>query len=202
VYLAELLARHRIPTPATLILHRDNWQSAPDILGLPLVLKQPDSAFSLGVVKIKTKEEFDREVDRLFRISDLLIAQAFMPSAFDWRIGVIDKEPFFACKYYMAGGHWQIRDQAKKGDDAFGETETWPLAAVPIDVVKVAVKAANLVGDGLYGVDVKEVDSKPYVIEINDNPNIDAGCEDKILGDETYARVMRTLLGRLEGRGR
>jgi glutathione synthase/RimK-type ligase-like ATP-grasp enzyme len=201
VYLAELLARHRIPTPQTMILHRDNWQTAPEALGLPLVLKQPDSAFSLGVVKIKTREEFDREVDRLFRVSDLLIAQAYMPTPFDWRIGVLDKEPLFACKYFMAGGHWQVHDKDKSGDQAFGDTETWPISAVPQDVVKTAVRAANLVGDGLYGVDMKEVDGKAYVIEINDNPNIDSGCEDKILGDEAYARVMRTILQRLESRG-
>lgn len=202
VYLAELLQRHRITTPATLILHRDNWESAPDILGLPLVLKQPDSAFSLGVVKVKSREEFQREVERLFKVSDLLIAQAFMPSEFDWRIGVIDKEPFFACKYFMAGGHWQIRDKDQAGDAAFGETETWPVAAAPQDVVRAAVKAANLIGDGLYGVDVKEIDGKAHVIEINDNPNIDAGHEDKVLGDEAYARVMRSFLRRLDGRGR
>ena len=31
-----------------------------------------------------------------------------MPTDYDWRIGVLDGEPLFACKYKMARGHWQI----------------------------------------------------------------------------------------------
>jgi len=202
VYLAELLHRHRIATPPTLILHRDNVESAPAILGFPIVLKQPDSSFSLGVIKVDTREEYEEETDRLFKISDLLIAQGFMPTSFDWRVTCIDKEPLFVCKYFMAGEHWQIYDNSKKGDDALGEFETWPPAAAPPDVVKTAMKAANLIGDGLYGVDIKEINGKAYIIEVNDNPNVDAGVEDKILGDEVYLRIMRTFLNRLESRGR
>lgn len=202
VYLAELLHHHRIATPPTLILHKQNWESAPDILGLPLVLKQPDSSFSLGVVKCKTKENYAEECEKLFKVSDLLLAQAFMPSDFDWRIGMIDREPIFCCKYYMAKGHWQILDKTQKGDDQFGNFETWPLAACPPEVLKTAIRVGNLIGDGLYGVDLKEIDGKAYVIEINDNPNIEAGIEDEILGDELYLKIMRVFLKRLESRGR
>ena len=202
VYLAELLNHHRIPAPPTLILHRDNWQSGPDILGLPLVLKQPDSSFSLGVVKAKDMAQYEKEIEQLFKTSDLIIGQAFMPTGFDWRIGVLDREPLFACKYYMADDHWQIYNNDKTGDEALGNFETWPIDAVPPDVIKNALKVSNFVGDGLYGVDIKEINGKAYVIEINDNPNIDAGIEDKILGDEIYLRIMRVFLRRLESRGR
>jgi glutathione synthase/RimK-type ligase-like ATP-grasp enzyme len=202
VYLAELLNHHRIATPPTLILHRDNWQSGPAILGLPLVLKQPDSSFSLGVIKVATAQEYEREVERLFKISDLLIGQSFMPTGYDWRIGILDREPIFACKYFMADEHWQIYNNEKTGDDALGEFETWPIDAVPPDVLKTGIRVANFVGDGLYGVDIKEINGKAYVVEINDNPNIDAGVEDKIIGDEVYMRVMRVFLKRLESRGR
>jgi len=202
VYLAELMHRHRIATPPTLILHRDNVESAPAILGFPIVIKQPDSSFSLGVIKVDNREEFEEQTDKLFKISDLLIAQAFMPTGFDWRVTLIDKEPLFVCKYFMAGEHWQIYDNSKQGDDALGEFETWPVSAAPPDVVKTALKAANLIGDGLYGVDIKEINGKAYVIEVNDNPNVDAGVEDKVLGEEVYLKIMRTFLNRLESRGR
>ncbi len=202
VFLAELLHRHRIATPPTMILHKDNAEQAPAVLGFPLVLKQPDSSFSLGVVKVANRQEYDQEVERLFKISDLLIGQAFMPTGFDWRIGVIDREPLFCCKYYMAENHWQIYDNSKKGDEALGNFETWPLSACPPDVLKSAIKVANLIGDGLYGVDIKEVNGKAHVIEINDNPNVDGGIEDQILGDELYQKIMRVFLKRLENRGR
>jgi glutathione synthase/RimK-type ligase-like ATP-grasp enzyme len=38
------------------------------------------------------------------------------------------------------------------------------------------------------------------VIEINDNPNIDYGVEDKILGDSLYSKIMLSFLKRLESR--
>jgi glutathione synthase/RimK-type ligase-like ATP-grasp enzyme len=60
------------------------------------------------------------------------------------------------------------------------------------------VSCANLVGNGLYGVDLKELDSGVYVIEINDNPNIDAGTEDAVLGDELYRKVLGHLLRQFE----
>ena len=61
-----------------------------------------------------------------------------------------------------------------------------------------ALKAANLIGDGLYGVDLKQVRKKVYVIEVNDNPNIDAGMEDKIIKDELYQTVMKSFVKRIE----
>jgi glutathione synthase/RimK-type ligase-like ATP-grasp enzyme len=61
-------------------------------------------------------------------------------------------------------------------------------------VVEVALKATKLIGNGLYGVDVKEVDGKAYVIEVNDNPNIDAGVEDCLLGEEIYTKIISHLL--------
>jgi glutathione synthase/RimK-type ligase-like ATP-grasp enzyme len=67
-------------------------------------------------------------------------------------------------------------------------------------VVKLAARAARLIGDGLYGVDLKVVRGKPVVIEINDNPNIDAGVEDAALGDELYRRVMQHFFWKLESR--
>ena len=39
-------------------------------------------------------------------------------------------------------------------------------------------------------VDLKMVDDKAYVIEINDNPSIDHELEDAIIGDEMYYRLL------------
>ena len=53
-----------------------------------------------------------------------------------------------------------------------------PLPDVPKEVTGVALVACAIIGDGLYGVDLKEVGGRVFVIEVNDNPNIDAGVED------------------------
>ena len=54
----------------------------------------------------------------------------------------------------------------------------------------IAVKAAALIGKGLYGVDLKLINGRAVVIEINDNPSIDHEVEDAVLGDELYYRIL------------
>ena len=199
VFLAEILERHKLLTPRTLIVHRDNRKSIADELGFPVVLKQPDSSFSQGVVKAGDSDELKLCLDRLLAKSDLVIAQEFLPTSFDWRVGVFDRQPLYACRYYMAKRHWQIlkRDGGGSKTDE-GRFETLPVEHLPAQVLRTAIKAANLIGDGLYGVDLKQVGDKVYVIEVNDNPNIDAGVEDKYLKNELYDRIMRVFLRRVE----
>jgi glutathione synthase/RimK-type ligase-like ATP-grasp enzyme len=203
VFLAELLVHHGVPIPRTVIVHRGNVDEALQTLGLPCILKQPDSSFSQGVMKASDEAGYREAVQQLLARSDLVIAQAYTPSEFDWRIGTIDRRPIYACKYFMAGEHWQIiaRDEAGK-NRAEGDAIAVPLDKVPKNVIKAAMRAANLIGSGLYGVDLKEIDGKPYVIEVNDNPSIDAGYEDEILGDELYQAIMRTFRDRIESRRR
>ena len=201
VFLAELLERNRIYTPQTLIVHRGNRGQIAAALGLPCILKQPDSSFSRGVLKVATAEELREGVSRLLDKSELVIAQEFLPTTFDWRVGIFDRQPLYACRYYMAKQHWQIlkRDPAGQLTDE-GRFETLPVEHLPTPVLRTALRAANLIGDGLYGVDLKQVGDRVYVIEINDNPNIDAGIEDRVLKDEIYLRIMRVLLRRVEQR--
>jgi glutathione synthase/RimK-type ligase-like ATP-grasp enzyme len=100
----------------------------------------------------------------------------------------------------MAPGHWQIISRERGKAPQEGPWEALSVNETPEDVVKTAVKAAGLIGDGLYGVDLKQVGGKVLAIEVNDNPNIDAGVEDRVLKDEVYLRIMRVFLRRIEQR--
>ena len=108
--------------------------------------------------------------------------------------------PLYACKYYMAKGHWQIYCHYDSGRSRCGLVDTIPIYQVPRVVLDTADKAANLIGKGLYGVDLKMVDDKAYVIEINDNPSIDHGLEDAIIGDEMYYRLLNHFEQALEAK--
>jgi glutathione synthase/RimK-type ligase-like ATP-grasp enzyme len=201
VYTAELLSKHDVATPRTLIVHRDNLHSIVQELGLPCVLKQPDSAFSLGVTKAMSESELMKKIRSMLEKSELIIAQEFLPTEFDWRIGVLDRKLLYAAKYYMAPGHWQIINHA--GDDKHyveGQTLALPLDQVPRPVLKLALQAANLFGNGFYGVDIKQIGDRCCVIEVNDNPNVDAGNEDQVIGDALYRAVMQVFLQRIEAR--
>ncbi len=200
VYLAELLARAKIAAPQTWIVHRRNTDTIASMVCFPVVLKRPDSAFSKGVVKANDVAEFHQRLNEFFEDSELVIVQQFLQTSFDWRIGVLDGRPLFACKYHMARGHWQI---AKHSTEAgaktkFGRCETIPIETAPRRAVSIAVKAAGLIGNGLYGVDVKQVDNHFLVIEVNDNPNLDSGVEDAILRDELYRKIMHSFASRIE----
>jgi glutathione synthase/RimK-type ligase-like ATP-grasp enzyme/ribosomal protein S18 acetylase RimI-like enzyme len=199
IYLNERMKQNRIETPKTEVLVKSAFKkSLLSKFKYPLVLKQPDSAFSLGVIKVTNQEEMLVSVEKLFRKSELIVAQEFLPSEFDWRIGILDQTPLFACKYYMAKDHWQILNWNKTNDEIYGNSETVALNKVPEHVIKVAVKSAGLMGDGLYGVDLKEINGKVFLVEVNDNPNIDAGIEDAVLGEELYLRIMKSLYNRIE----
>ncbi len=200
VYLAELLDHHEIPTPKTLIVHRDNVDDIVPQLGLPCILKQPDSSFSQGVVKVDCQADVGPQAAALLEKSDLVVAQEFLATPFDWRIGVFDRKPLYACRYYMARQHWQIIHRDDNNQESYGRVKTLPVELAPVAVVRTALKAANLIGDGLYGVDLKQVGRKCYVIEVNDNPTIQAGFEDAVLKDELYRRIMEVFLQRLERR--
>lgn len=199
VYQAELFERNGIPCPRTMIVHKDNADQVGAALGFPCVLKQPDSSFSAGVVKAGNEEELKRYLAAFLAKSELVVAQEFAPSSFDWRVGILDGKPLYVCKYHMARGHWQIQKALSAEKRSYGKVETLAVADAPAEVVDIGVRAAQLIGRGLYGVDIKEREGRFLVMEINDNPNIEAGCEDKILKDELYVAVMRTFRERLDG---
>jgi glutathione synthase/RimK-type ligase-like ATP-grasp enzyme len=199
VYLAELLTHAQIPAPRTIIAHEDNLDDVIVHLGLPCVLKRPDGAFSQGVMKAGDVGELRRVIEKMLEDSELVIAQEWMPTEYDWRIGVLDGKPLYSCRYHMARRHWQIAKH-EGNNSRFGKVDTLPIEDTPPKVVEIAVKAATLIGRGLYGVDLKEVDGRPHVIEVNDNPNLDAGYEDEVLKEELWRRIAQVFVDRIEAK--
>ncbi|MGH6944987.1 MAG: RimK family protein [Geminicoccaceae bacterium] len=202
VYLAELLAANGLPTPKTVVLDRRHLKAIGSQLGFPLVLKMPDGSFSRGVFKVKDEAELHAKAIELLEDSDLILAQEFVPTTFDWRVGVLNREPLYVCQYFMSKNHWQIVKHEADGRFEEGTFKTHGVEQAPREVVDLGVRAAGLVGDGLYGVDIKQSNGSVMVIEINDNPNLDVGVEDAVLKDELYRRVLADLVRRIEARRR
>lgn len=201
VYLTELLHSHGIATPKTIVLN--SLKEAADLekqLGSPLVLKIPDGSFSRGVFRVEGADPIRDKLKELFQESAIILAQEYCPTDFDWRIGVLDGEPLFACQYQMAKKHWQIvRHEAGK-KSVEGGFATVSLAEAPPAVVDIAVRAARLIGDGFYGVDLKVFGDRVVVIEINDNPNLDHGVEDIAEKDAVWDQLIRWFVRRLDSR--
>ncbi len=202
VFMKEAMEVRKIPMPDTWVTDRVDADEVGRRLGFPCILKFPDSSFSQGVVKCDGPAAFENAAASILERSDLLLVQEYMPSDFDWRVGTLGGKVLYVCRYYMAAGHWQIVKKSDDGRFRYGRVEPIPLDVTPKRILQIAKRAAAAIGDGLYGVDLKQVDRRVVVTEVNDNPNIDVGYEDAILGDELYMKIMRGFLERVEEKKR
>lgn len=204
VFLQDAFTYSGVPTPKTKIVSNngpEDLDALEESFGYPLVLKIPNGSFSVGVSKAENREQLASVLSDLLSKSALVIAQEFLFTEYDWRIGVLNNRPLYACRYFMAKDHWQIYDH---GGDRIGSGgfETLPTYEVPKAVLNAALKSARIIGDGIYGIDIKQQGNKVYVIEVNDNPSLEHEVEDAFIGDELYMQIMSEFARRLENRGR
>ncbi len=197
IYLHELYERHGIPMLPAMIVSRKTPPTELHALGFPVVLKVPDGSFSAAVRRAENPAELDKLLTEMLQGSPLLLAQPFSPTDFDWRIGVLGGRILYACKYHMARGHWQIARYDKDGSSRSGRVECVRIDDVPQRVREVALESTALIGNGFYGVDIKEYADGPRLIEVNDNPSIEYGYEDQIEGDRLYDAVIGTIVERM-----
>jgi glutathione synthase/RimK-type ligase-like ATP-grasp enzyme len=203
VYMWERLKAKNLPTPKTMALNRFrfNEQSAQKLeaeLGYPMVLKIPDGSFSRGMFKAENRAQVMDAAKNLFAHSRIILAQEFMYTAYDWRIGILNGKPLYACQYRQARGHWQIVNHKAAGSARYGGFETMHVEDAPQDVVRIALESAALIGNGFYGVDLKQNDNGIFVIEINDNPSLDQSVEDKVLKGALYDTIIGEFIRRIE----
>jgi len=74
----------------------------------------------------------------------------------------------------------------------WGRTEALDKQTAPPRLLEVALSACSVIGKGLYGVDLKEVNGDYVVVEVNDNPSIYAGYEDSVDKD-IYKKIISYL---------
>lgn len=204
VFLHDAFSYHKVPSLKTRIISDASPETVMELatdFGYPLVLKMPESSFSRGVFKVSNDDELRAKLTSLLEQSALVLAQEYLKTDYDWRIGVLNGKALYACRYFMAKNHWQIYNHAdsKESEGGFDAMGTYE---VPKKVLDAVLKSAAIIGKGLYGIDIKEVNGKAYVIEVNDNPNIDHGVEDHFIGDELYMQIMGEFLRRFETRGK
>lgn len=201
IFLYEVFRKHGLAMPDTAVLSPRNWREEVRPLGLPVILKVPDGTFSLAVKRADDEASLEALTRELFRKTPLLLAQRFTPSDFDWRVGILEGRVLWTARYHMAPGHWQIAHRSSRGT-RFGRVEAVPAEECPAAVRELALAGAALIGDGLYGVDIKETPEGPVLIEINDNPNLDAGCEDAVEKERPYEAIVACFLRRIAAEAR
>lgn len=178
IFLEQLMDSANIPRPKSVIMDKNKHKEQLSELTFPCIIKKPDSAFSQGVYKAANLKEFKEISKKVFETTELILVQEFLPTEYDWRIGILNNKVIYACKYYMVKGHWQIINNHEDQEADQGDADSIDPKLVDEKVLKIALKVTKKIGNGLYGVDLKQIGSKVYVIEVNDNPSIDDGLED------------------------
>lgn len=204
VFLHDAFSYNKVPSPKSRFVSNASDQTCELLeaeFDYPMVLKLPESSFSIGVCKVDNLVALKLKLVEMLRQSALVLVQEFVYTDFDWRIGVLNGRAIYACRYFMARNHWQIYNHSSKKHFS-GDFETLPTFEVPKPVLDAAIKASAIVGKGLYGVDIKQVNNQVYVIEVNDNPSLESKVEDLYLGKELYMLVMQEFANRLELRGK
>lgn len=187
-----LFKKHGIPSPFTEIVTALTPQSD---YGLsrgcgPWVVKRPDLSFGDGVWLCQTYTELRAKVEDQLCNSPLLLVQEFVPSDYDWRIVILDQIALFVCRYGHISRGWKVAERDSIGKRVFGACELVSREAWPADVVNLAVTASRLIGNGLYGVDIKSTPAGPIVMEVNDNPDIYLGNEEREDGSSAWIPIL------------
>lgn len=197
VNMYSCLMREQVSLPDTTFLQESELTEANaaelfETMGLPLVLKAPNSSFSAYVEKVNTPADFVRVGKRFLRRADRIIVQQYMPSDFDWRVITLDGRVIAVLKYLFVQDKWKLMERGSGGE--WAKVVGVPLDKVDPKLSDVSLRAANAIGQSLYGIDIKEVGGDYYVIEVNDNPTIAAGEEDSA-NPEIYSLIIRYLAG-------
>jgi glutathione synthase/RimK-type ligase-like ATP-grasp enzyme len=193
-----LFEKYDVPRIPTMFLSKDDMHHKKiteifDTLGKPVVIKAPYTSFSRYVEKAACETSFREVSKRFFKKSDVLAIQKFTPTSFDWRVGVLGNEILYVCKYMIPKGKWKHGAKLRgKPTVVWGRTVSLHKSDLPPRLREVALKACSVIGKGLYGVDLKEVNGDYVVVEVNDNPSIYAGYEDQMDSD-IYQRIISYL---------
>jgi glutathione synthase/RimK-type ligase-like ATP-grasp enzyme len=175
-------------------LHHKKITEIFDILGKPVVIKAPYTSFSRYVEKAACETSFRDIAKRYFKKSDIIAIQQFCPTQFDWRVGVLNDQVLYTCKYMIPKGRWKHGAKLRgKATVIWGRTVTMKKINAPMRVRDIALRACRVVGKGLYGVDIKEINGEFLVVEINDNPSIYAGYED-LRDNDLYDKIISYLI--------
>jgi glutathione synthase/RimK-type ligase-like ATP-grasp enzyme len=193
-----LFEKYRVPSIPTIFLNKDELHHKKiteifNALGKPVVIKAPYTSFSRYVEKAACETSFRDIAKRYLKKSDTIAIQKFTPTQFDWRVGVLNDQVLYTCKYMIPTGKWKHGAKLRgKPTVVWGRTVTLKKQNTPLKLRETALKACRVVGKGLYGVDVKEVNGEFVVVEVNDNPSIYAGYED-LRDRDLYSKIINYL---------
>ena len=170
-----VLSKYGIPSAKSVYLRKGDAYNAEEIiadLGLPLFVKPNQSGSSLGISKVKDKEEFPKAVDFAFAEDDEILIERFL-NGMEVSVGVVD----FNGKTIVLGiteivSHKEFFDYEAKYEGASEEITPARIdEETRIKVEEIAKKAYNSLGmSGFSRSEFIIMNGIPYMLEMNTNP--------------------------------
>jgi glutathione synthase/RimK-type ligase-like ATP-grasp enzyme len=189
------LIKANAPIPRTEFIRKSDFSGDMmghllETMGGSLILKEPSTTYGNRVKKVTRRSDAYRIAASYLKMSDWIVAQEYIESDEDWKIGVLDGELLYACRYVLPTESQKIV-ASEEGEIPDYASESVPQDQVPEEVIQLAIKAAKAIGNGLYSVDIKQRGGKHFVIEVNDNPSLESG------EDEYYPRIYNQIISNL-----
>ncbi len=159
-----LFEKYNVPRIPTVFLNKDDLHHKKineifEELGKPVVIKAPYTSFSRYVEKAACETSFRDVAKRFFKKSDVLAIQKFTPTALIGESAYLNNDVLYVCKYMIPKGKWKHGAKLRgKPTVVWGRTVSSKKRTCRQELREVALKACSVVGKGLYGVDIKEVD--------------------------------------------
>ena len=170
-----VLSKYGIPSAKSVYLRKGDAYNAEEIiadLGLPLFVKPNQSGSSLGISKVKDKEEFPKAVDFAFAEDDEILIESFL-NGMEVSVGVVD----FNGETIVLGiteivSHKEFFDYEAKYEGASEEITPARIdEETRIKVEEIAKKAYNSLGmSGFSRSEFIIMNGIPYMLEMNTNP--------------------------------
>jgi len=164
----QLLNKHSIDIPRTVMLKSpDNLQEALEMVGgPPVILKLVQGTQGVGVILAESRESVESTLDTLWRLGQNIIIQEFIKESRgeDIRAFVVGGEVVAAMKRKARVG--EFRSNIHRGGHAVAIKLT-------AEYQEAAIKAAEVLGLKIAGVDMLRSRSGPKVMEVNSSPGFE-----------------------------
>ena len=164
----QILGRHRIGMPATTFV-RDRKDILPAIErvgGAPVVIKLIEGTQGVGVILAESVKIAEAIIETLQSTKQNVLVQKFVAESRgrDIRALVVGDQVVAAMRRVATGG--EFRSNVHRG----GTTEP---VGVDEETASIAVRAAQIMGLRIAGVDLLESNDGPQVMEVNSSPGLE-----------------------------
>lgn len=164
----QLLAMENLGVPKTIYL--DTITDVDKVInavgGLPLIIKLLEGTHGLGVVLAETKKTTESILDAFYKIKERVIVQEFIKESngADVRAFVVDGKIVAAMKRKALPG--EFRSNLHRGGNAIHVKLT-------SKEIETALKAVEVLGLDIAGVDMLQSNRGPLVLEVNPSPGLE-----------------------------